>query len=125
MRAMIAAGLFLALPVSMPVQRGGGQAPAAAAARTAAPIDLTGYWVSVVTEDWRWRMVTPPKGDYPNIPLNAEGRRIADAWDPVKDEAAGEQCKSYGAGNVMRQPGRLRITWENDNTLRIDTDAGT
>jgi hypothetical protein len=35
--------------------------------QAAAPIDLTGYWVSVVTEDWRWRMVTPPKGDYESI----------------------------------------------------------
>ncbi len=100
----------------------GGQAPANAQA--AAPVDLTGYWVSVVTEDWRYRMVTPVKGDYPSIPLNAEGRKVADSWDPAKDEAAGNQCKSYGAGNVMRVPERLRITWENENTLKVDTDAG-
>jgi hypothetical protein len=96
-----------------------------ATAKAAAPIDLTGHWVSVVTEDWRFRMITPPKGDYPSIPLNAEGRKIADAWDPAKDEAAGEQCKSFGAGNIMRVPGRIHITWQDDNTLRIDTDAGT
>jgi hypothetical protein len=94
-------------------------------ARGAAPVDLTGYWVSVVTEDWRYRMVTPVKGDYPSIPLNPEGRKVANAWDPAKDEAAGEQCKSYGAANIMRQPGRVHITWEDDATLRIDTDAGT
>mgnify|MGYP003342381936 CR=1 FL=1 len=29
-------------------------------ARSSAPVDLTGYWVSVVTEDWAWRMRTPP-----------------------------------------------------------------
>ncbi|HEV3333152.1 MAG TPA: hypothetical protein VG096_19330 [Bryobacteraceae bacterium] len=92
--------------------------------RAAAAIDLTGYWVSVVTEDWRYRMVTPAKGDYPSIPLNPDGRKVADAWDAAKDEAAGEQCKSYGAGNVMRVPERLRIVWDDDNTLRIDTDAG-
>ena len=34
------------------------QAPVSTA-RADAPIDLTGYWVSVVTQDWRWRMVTP------------------------------------------------------------------
>ena len=34
-----------------------------------APVDLTGYWVSVVTEDWRWRMKTPPKGDVASLPL--------------------------------------------------------
>lgn len=92
--------------------------------KSAAPVDLTGYWVSVVTEDWRYRMVTPMKGDYPSIPLNTEGKRVADAWDPAKDEAAGNQCKSYGAGNVMRVPERLRITWQDDDTMRIDTDAG-
>jgi len=49
-------------------QRGRGQAAANVPAKASAPIDLTGYWVSLVTEDWRWRMVTPAKGDYPSIP---------------------------------------------------------
>ena len=89
-----------------------------------APVDLTGYWVSVVTEDWRFRMMTPAKGDYPSIPLNAEGRKVADAWDPAKDEAAGEACKGYGVGNITRMPGRLHITWQDDNTLKIETDTG-
>src|SRR5947209_6728606 len=97
----------------------------AGAAKARAPIDLTGYWVSVVTEDWRFRMVTPAKGDYASVPLNPEGRKVADTWDPAKDEATGNQCKSYGAAALMRVPGRVHITWENDNTLRIDTDAGT
>ena len=93
--------------------------------QAAAPIDLTGYWVALVTEDWRWRMVTPPKGDYASIPLNPEGRKVADTWDPAKDEAAGNQCKAYGAAAIMRVPTRLHITWENENTLKIETDAGT
>lgn len=93
--------------------------------RAGAPIDLTGYWVSMLTEDWRWRVVTPPKGDVLYLPVNPEGRKMAEAWDPAKDEAAGEQCKAFGAGGVMRLPGRLHITWENDQTLRLDTDAGT
>jgi hypothetical protein len=93
--------------------------------KDAAPMDMTGYWVSIVTEDWRFRMLTPPKGDYPDItPLNDAGKKIADAWDPAKDEAAGEQCKGYGAGNMMRIPERLHITWNNDTTLKIETDAG-
>src|ERR1043166_563225 len=93
--------------------------------RQAAPFDMSGYWVSIVTEDWRFRMVTPPKGDYPDItPLNDAGKKIADAWDPAKDEAAGEQCKGYGAGNIMRIPERLHITWTNDTTLKLETDAG-
>jgi hypothetical protein len=92
--------------------------------KAAAVYDITGYWVSVVTEDWRLRMVTPPKGDYTGVTLNLEGRKVADAWDPAKDEAAGEQCKSYGAPNLMRVPGRLHITWQDDQTLKIEADAG-
>jgi hypothetical protein len=100
-----------------------GNAPAATG-RTGAPIDLTGYWVSVVTQDWRWRMVTPAKGDYLGIPITVEAKKVADGWDPAKDEAAGEQCKSYGAPALMSVPGRLHITWQDDSTLKIDTDAG-
>jgi hypothetical protein len=70
-------------------------------------------------------MVTPPKGEYDALTLNAEGRRVGNTWDPDRDEKAGEQCKAYGAANVMRLPGRLHITWENDSTLHIDTDTGT
>jgi hypothetical protein len=93
-------------------------------AKAAAPIDLTGYWVSIVTEDWRWRMVPPAKGDYQSVPISAEGKRVADLWDPAKDEAAGDQCRSYGAAGIMRVPGRLRISWLDDNTLKVETDAG-
>jgi hypothetical protein len=90
-----------------------------------APIDLTGYWVSVVTEDWRYRMMTPRKGDYASVPLNGAARQVADAWDPAKDEASGDACKAYGVGNIMRVPGRVHVTWRDDNTLKIETDAGT
>lgn len=123
----LAAGLLalVAAAVSMPAQaqRGRGAAPPQTA-KQQAPIDLTGYWVSVVTEDWRYRMVTAPKGDHPGIPLNAEGNRVANAWDPAKDEAAGEQCKAYGAAGVMRAPGRLHITWDSDSALKVETEAG-
>jgi hypothetical protein len=105
----------------------GGQTPPAPPqpAKAAAPIDLTGTWVSIITEDWRWRMVTPAKGDYVTLPINADAKKVADTWDPAKDEAAGEQCKSYGAPAIMRVPGRLRISWQDDNTLKVETDAGT
>jgi hypothetical protein len=92
--------------------------------RAAAPIDLTGTWVSVVSEDWRWRIITPPRYDYAAVPLNADGRQIADKWDPNADEAAGLQCKVYGAASVMRLPGRLKISWADDNALKVETDAG-
>ncbi len=100
-----------------------GQAPQTP--QTLAPIDLTGWWVSVVTEDWRWRMVTPAKGDYASVPISNEGRRVADGWDPAKDERDGNACKAYGAAAIMRVPGRLHVTWQDENTLRIETDAGT
>jgi hypothetical protein len=93
-------------------------------AKAGALLDLTGYWVSLVDSDWRWRMLTPAKGDYPSIPLNAEARRVADSWDPAKDEREGNQCRAYGAGNILRIPERLHVYWTNDNTLRMDTDAG-
>jgi hypothetical protein len=96
-----------------------GQSP-----QVGAPVDITGYWVSLVTEDWRYRMLNAPKGDYYSIPLNAEGKRVADTWDPMKDIAAGKQCMSYGAPNIMRQPARLHITWASDSTLKIEIDAG-
>jgi hypothetical protein len=81
--------------------------------------------VSVITEDWKLRMVTPKKGAFDALPLNAEGRRVGNLWDPAKDEAAGEQCKAYGAGGLMRLPGRVHITWQDASTLKIETDAGT
>ena len=107
--------------------RGGGRGGAPQVPPTPkamAPFDLTGTWVSVVTEDWRWRMF-PNKGDFAAIPLNPKGKKIADAWDPAKDEAAGEQCKGYGAGGIMRVPGRFRFTWQDDQTLKVESDAGT
>ncbi len=123
--SIVAFMLFmLAAPGVLHAQRGGGQLPPGPA-RDAAVIDLTGYWVSVITEDWKFRMVTPNPGEYRGVPLNAEGSRVADTWDPAADEAAGEECRSYAAPAIMRVPGRLHITWETGDTLRIDTDAGT
>ena len=124
-RTVVVATVFLlAASGTLHAQRGGRGGPPPAA-REAAALDLTGYWVSVIVEDWKFRMVTPKKGVYDSLPLNAEGRRVGDTWDPARDEAAGEQCRAYGAANLMRLPGRLHVTWADANTLRIDTDAGT
>jgi len=118
-------GLAVLLCTGVAAQRGGGPPPAPRPAREIAPFDLAGTWVSIVTEDWRWRMATPPKGDYQSLPLNQNARRAADAWDLAKDDAAGVQCKAFGAGYIMRQPGRIHITWQDENTLKMEFDAGT
>lgn len=119
---LIAVLLLAVAPVM--AQQPAQPAQPAQTARAAAPIDLTGQWVSVITEDWRWRMVTPPKGDYQSVPITAEAKRVADRWDPAKDTAAGEQCRSYGAAGLMRLPTRVRISWVDDNTLKVESDAG-
>jgi len=92
--------------------------------QAAAPVDLTGYWVSQIVDEWRFR-VTPRKGDIAYLPINPEARKVAIAWDPDKDIAEGQQCKAYGAVGVMQRPGRLHIAWKDENTLQIDADAGT
>jgi hypothetical protein len=125
-RGIAAAQLLLALVVggsSVRAQQQAGSAPRSA--RDSAPIDITGYWVSYVTENWRYRMVTPPKGEYRRIPTSRAAVPLINAWDPAADERAGNQCKSYGAAAIMTVPGRLHITWQDADTLRIETDAGT
>jgi hypothetical protein len=99
-------------------------AQTAPAAKASAPIDLTGYWVTIIVPDWRERMITPAKGDYLAVPITAAAKAVADAWDPAKDEASGQQCKSYGAPALMAAPTRLHITWQDDNTLKVETDYG-
>jgi hypothetical protein len=124
MKRLLLLFLTLAAATSAFAQGRGGGRGAPAIGKASAPFDMTGYWVSVVGEDWRWRMY-PTKGDYGSAPLNAEARRIADAWDPAKDATAGEQCKAYAAPLVMRVPGRVHVTWQDDQTLKIETDAGS
>ena len=114
--------------------RGQGAAPAQPqgpqTGQAAALIDLTGYWVSVIDEDWRFRMMTPPKGDYAQVPLNAAGRKIADQFDPelyggAKYQTSGIiDCRAYGGAGLMHMPMRLHITWDSPNALKIETDWG-
>lgn len=136
---IVSMSLCLSISTGLHAQaRRGGPPPTA---KAMAPIDLTGYWTAVITEDWHTRMLTAIKNDmgsgtFPiqaggrgagqsNIPLNAEGRRVVAAWDPARDEAEGNQCKAYGAAGILRQPTRLHITWQDDNTLKMETDYGT
>jgi hypothetical protein len=129
MRALVVVALLAFMASTVAAQRGGGQ-PAAGRGvpptpQAMAPWDPTGYWVSIVSDEWRYRMLTPPKGNVDYVPVNAAGRGAAAAWDPAKDEAAGEQCRAYGAGGIMRLPVRLHVTWADDRTLKMEIDAGT
>lgn len=85
---------------------------------------LPGYWASLITEDWRLRMVTPPRQEYAGIPLNVAAARIADAWDPTKDAAADLECKGYGAAIIMLRPETLQISQPDEGTLQMQIDAG-
>ena len=118
--------LIVAFAVRDAHAQGARGAPTAAGAqqtgRASAPKDFTGYWVSVVTEQWHLRMLMPPKGEFSLLPLNAEARAAANMWTPAQD--AGNECRAYGAAVIMRVPGRLHIHWADDNTLEVDTDSG-
>src|SRR5688572_7488623 len=117
--ALALAGLVVAAAAAQPPREQLPRSP-----RAAAQADLTGNWVAQITEDWRWRMITPPKGDYASVPLNALGRQTADGWDAAADAAAGEACRAFGAGGIMRLPTRVKITWADQSTLRVETDLG-
>ncbi len=92
--------------------------------RERALIDITGQWVAVINEDWRWRMITPAVGDSASIPTNAAAREVANAWDLQKDIEEGNLCRAFGAPGLIRQPTRIRIDWQDDNTLAMEFDAG-
>jgi len=120
MRRPLALALMCALSGATLLAQGRGGPPPPANPRAGALLDLTGYWVSVVTEDWRWRMVTPPKGDYASVPMTGEARAVADAWDVSQDGS----CLAYGAAGLLRIPTRLRFSWQSDTVLTLETDAG-
>ncbi len=122
--ALGAALTFVGLLASTSSFAGAPPAPPPPQGKAGALIDLTGYWVPVISQDWRWRMITPPKGDYASVPLNPNGRRVADEWNLERDTAAGEQCKAFAAPAIMRVPGRMRISWQDDMTLKLEFDAG-
>lgn len=123
----VVAVLLLPVPARVAAQGqrgGGGQRPTPPTARAGGPFDITGYWTALITDDWEYRMVTPAKGSIEFVPLNNAARAAANEWDPAKDEQAGLQCKGYGAAAIMRLPTRLHINWQDDNTLKVETDFG-
>jgi hypothetical protein len=121
--ALVLAGLAASGAAS--AQAPAPQAAAARSPRDAAPADFTGYWTAVVSEDWRWRMVAPLKGDYANIPANAKAQAAGEAWDLARDEAAGVQCRAYGAPALLREPAHVHISWADEATLKVEVDSGT
>jgi hypothetical protein len=149
---LLSTTVLLSFPLPSRAQergRGAGAAPPLTA-KASAPIDLSGYWTAVLTEDWHVRMPVAPKGDFGsgapgavsqvgagrlgtganpardgNIPYNLKGAQLAMSWDPAKDAAEGNSCKAYGAPGIMRQPTHLHFTWQDDDTLKMDADFGT
>lgn len=97
---------------------------ATASAQTQAPFDLQGYWVSVITQNWQFRMIVPGPGEYADIPINRPAKAFADAWNANTEEAAGRQCEAYGGAVIMRLPERVHIHWQDPNILQVDTDSG-
>ena len=65
-------------------------------------------------------MVTPPKNDVASVPLNGEGRKVTASWDLDQDNASGNQCRAFGAAGIMRQPMRVQISWQDDQTLKLE-----
>jgi hypothetical protein len=147
---LAAALLVLSTSALVEAQGRGTQSTPPPTAKAIAPIDVTGYWTAVVTEDWHTRMLTAPRGDFGsgppntienpgvgfigsgpnpsaqgNIPYRAPAAKLALTWDPAKDEAEGNACKAYGAPGLMRQPTHLRVSWQDDNTLKIEADYGS
>jgi len=121
------AGIALAA-VFASVPRAGAQPPGpprdTRTPRERAVIDITGQWVAVVNEDWRWRMITPPVGDTASVPLNRDGIAAAAGWDLERDIAEGNLCRAFGPPGLIRQPTRMRVSWEGDDTLLLEFDAG-
>jgi hypothetical protein len=116
----LAGALLLAAPQATRAQG----APGDSLFQRYAPIDLTGTWVSIVTEDWHMRMIVPAPGDFESLPLTQAAQDAANAIDMAAVAAAGRACEAYGAPMIMREPGRVRISWEDADTLLIETDAG-
>lgn len=117
---LAAAAVLAALASATAPGTAAAQGEAALTAQAAAPVDLVGTWVSVINEDWPWRMRTPPAGDYASVPLNDMGRQIADRWTEAQDGS----CLAHGAAALLRMPTRVRIDWADSNTLRLETDNG-
>ena len=111
-------------PAAQPGGFGRGGGGPAASPREAAPVDLAGTWVSLVTEDWIERMSpdSPGSGTGGGFGGGGGGGRGGGGPEPA---ASQDPCAAYGAGGIMRVPGRVRISWQDDDTLLMELDAGS
>lgn len=121
---MLALGYAAAGQPQTPGRNAGGGPDDPANARASAPVDLTGFWTSVINDDYDRRMFVPPKYDYRELRLTQAGYEVADAWDPERDAREGHACRAYGVGHLMRMPLRVHVYWEDDRTLVLETDHG-
>ena len=88
----------------------------------AAEADLSGFWGPRVHEDHKYRWEGPEHGEYDGLPLTAEAYAIADAWDPMEYYRPENQCSPMGITMILRIPGNVHISYEDENTLRIDSE---
>src|SRR6266571_570633 len=104
-------------------QAGRGSAPSTP--KAANPTDFTGYWVSVVTEDWVYRMVTPSKALVPVFrctPKDAKWRMLG---IPQKMKPRAINVRSTERLQSSGFQGACILHGTPDYTLKIETDAGT
>ncbi len=121
---VVAVAIAVAVTVGLSAQAPAPVAPGEFPQRFA-PIDLTGTWVSIISEDWAVRMIPPPKGDFESLPLTPAARDAANRADVAQLQAAGRACEAYGAPVLLRQPGRVRVSWQDGATLQSGARYGT
>ena len=109
LRFVASCSLLFVLTTGALGQRGGPPPPP----RAQAALDLTGYWVSLVTEDWRYRMTTPPKGDYAGVPLNCAGRQAA-GLGSGEGRSGGRVVPRLRRRWPDAPARRLHITWQDE-----------
>ncbi len=96
-------------------------------ARDEAP-DITGYWDGMLHIDFIGRMWGPEPGETYGLPLNHKGVQAVKDFDAeYYYNKAENQCRTHGAGYVMRGPFAKHFVYEDEHTLliRIELEAQT
>jgi hypothetical protein len=87
---------------------------AATAACAFAQVDITGVWNPQYHEDQPERIPGPELVDYLGLPINAQARQWALAWNPDRLGLQEHQCQVHTAAYIYRGPLQLRIWEERD-----------